>query len=113
MIRAAALTVVLSLAGTPAATAVCLIWCGSSCPPVGLEESATVSADRNPCEALLVSPPSVREDSRRELADPSGHVAALPSRPVALDLEHRSAAFVVSRDHSPPAHPKSPTVLRV
>jgi len=112
MIRAAALTVVLSLAGTPAATAVCLIWCGSSCP-VASEESATVAADHNSCEGLLVSPPSVREDSRRELPDPSGHVASLPSRPVALDLEHRSAAFVVSSEHSPPAHPKSPTVLRV
>jgi hypothetical protein len=114
MIRAAVLTVVLTLAGTPVATAACLVWCGGSpCPPAHPQRSATVSADQDSCERLLASVPSIREDSRREHRAPSTHSPAVASRTVTVDLEPRSAAFVVLHEHAPPIHQNPPAVLRL
>jgi hypothetical protein len=113
MIRAAVLTVVLTLVGTPAATAACLVWCGSPCPPANPHRSATVSTDQDSCERLLVAPPSLREDSRREHSGPSAHSPSTAARSVGLNLEYGGATFVVPREHAPPVHTNSPTVLRI
>jgi hypothetical protein len=113
MLRAAVLTVVLSLAGTPIATAACLVWCGSPCPPTELQRSASVSANQDSCDGLLVSPLSVREDGRRDHRTPSDDSPSIAGRSVNLDLLHRGDVFLVAREHAPPGYQKSLTVLRI
>ncbi len=113
MIRVAALTVLLTFAGTPAAMAACLVWCGSPCPPAHSQQRAVMSTGQDSCETLLVAAPSLREDSRREHQRPPDHSSLGTERTALLDFEQRSAAFIVSREHSPPVHQKPPTVLRL
>lgn len=114
MIRAAALTVVLTLAGTPAATAACLVWCGSPCPQAGPQDRATISTGHDTCEELLVAAPSLREDTRRERQGHSAaHLPFLAARTVSVELERRVVSWVVFREHAPPAHQTPPTVLRL
>lgn len=113
MIRIAALTVLLTFAGTPAATAACLVWCGSPCPPAPAQQRGVMATGQDSCETLLVAAPSLREDSRREHQRPPIHLSFGTERTAVLDVEHRSAAFVVAREHAPPVHQKPPIVLRL
>jgi hypothetical protein len=113
MIRITALTVLLTFAGTPAATAACLLWCGSPCPPAHSQQHSVMSTGQDSCEKLFVAAPSVREDNRREHQRPSVHSPFDIARTANLNIDHRSVAFVISREHAPPGHPKPPTVLRL
>lgn len=113
MIRVAALTVLLTFAGTPVATTACLVWCGSPCPPAHSQQRAVMSKGQDSCETVLVAAPILREDSRREHQRLPLHSSFGTERTALLDFEHRSAAFVVSREHAPPVHQKPPTVLRL
>ena len=113
MIRAAVITVVLTLVGTPVATAACLIWCGSPCPPDNRHQSATVSTAQDSCGGLFVAPPSLREDNRRDHTSLSAPSVSTAGRSINLNLEHKSAAFMISREHAPPVRTNPPTVLRI
>ena len=113
MIRATALTVLLTFAGTPVATAACLVWCGAPCTPAHSQQRAAVSTGQDSCDKLFVAAPSLREDGRREQQRPPAHSLFDLTRRAGLDFEHRNTAFVVAREHAPPLHQKPPTVLRI
>lgn len=113
MIRVAALTVVLTLAGTPAAAAACLVWCSSPCPGAMQKDGPTISASLMFCDDDLVGAPSLREESRRERQPSSIAVAAVPPLKVLFEPESRSVTLLALREHAPPGHPKAPTVLRL
>ena len=114
MIRAAALTIVLTLAGTPAATAACLLWCGSPCPTSMAQSASSVTGPRT-CAESMVTAPVVREDSQRERAGRAiAHVdVALPRGLVSAGLETGRVARVFAHTEPPPGHQKPPTVLRL
>lgn len=114
MIRVTALTVVLTLAGTPAATAACFVWCSSPCSEPMQQDGPTISASQTSCENLLIGPPILREESRRERQAPSvAQLAGPPVRTSGFDLEYRGVPFLATREHAPPGHQKPPTVLRL
>lgn len=113
MIRITALTVLLTFAGTPAATAACLAWCGAPCPPAHSEQRPSVSTGQDSCEKLFVAAPALREDGRWEHQRTALQSPFDVQRTPTLDFEHRSSAFVLLREHAPPAHTKPPTVLRL
>ena len=111
--RAVALMIVLTFAGTPAATAVCLVWCGSLCPPMPARDEAGISTGQRDCAELLVIAPVLREDTRREA--PSSSITLLPSlaaHTAGLPLQRSGASFNLPREHAPPIHQTPPTVLR-
>ena len=114
MIRVAALTVVLTLAGTPAATAACLIWCSSPCHGSMQKDGAAISASLMYCDDDLVGVPSLREESRRERQGEASS-SALPAAPPlkAFKPEGRSLTLLALREHAPPGYLKAPTVLRL
>lgn len=112
-IRVAALTVVLTLAGTPAATAACLVWCSSPCPGAMQKDGATISASLMSCDDDLVGAPSLREESRRERQASSIAYTAAPSLKALFKSEGRSVTLLALREHAPPGHSKAPTVLRL
>jgi hypothetical protein len=120
MIRAAALTIVLTLAGTPAATAACLLWCGSPCPTSMPQSSGGVTSPRT-CAESLVTAPVLREDSQRERAGRAmTHVDGqhvehleLSHASFSADAETGRAARVLAHTEPPPGHQKPPTVLRL
>lgn len=114
MIRAAALTIVLTLAGTPVATAACLLWCGSPCPTSMAQSANSVTGSRT-CAESMVTAPIVREDSQREK---TGGAAAHAD----VEFSHASSstalragrtARVFAHTEPPPDHHKPPTVLRI
>ncbi len=113
MIRAAALTIVLTLAGTPAATAACILWCGSPCPTSMPPSAGGATAPRT-CAESLVTAPILREDSQRERAT---HVhaehAEFSHAWFTADVETGRAACVLAHTAPPPGHQKPPTVLRI
>lgn len=116
MIRLAALTVVLVLAGTPVATATCLLWCcgGAPCSQSPHRDGVTISPNHMSCEGLLVSTPSLREETRRERSAPSqAHLTELPLQASLFDPDYRALTSSVLHEHAPPGHPKPPTVLRL
>ena len=113
MIRGTALTVLPTFAGTPVATAACLVWCGAPCTPAHSQQRAVVSTGQDSCEKLFVATPSLREDGRREHPRPAAHSLFDITRTPTLDVEHPNAAFVVAREHAPPLHQKPQTVLRI
>ena len=113
MTRVAAIVIVLALAGAPAATAACLVWCASPCPEPMTTAGVTISPGQATCGQLVLVGPSVREDSRRSHVDSlTSHVAVEPQQFVAFALEYTRADFLISREHAPPIHLKPPTVLR-
>jgi hypothetical protein len=116
MIRAAALTIVLTLAGTPAATAACLLWCGSPCP-TSMHQAAGVTGPST-CAEALVTAPVLREDSQRERAGRATthvHVEQVEFGHAwfSADIQAGLAARVLAHTKPPPGHQKSPTVLRL
>ena len=113
MIRAAALTIVLTLAGTPAATAACLLWCGSPCP-TSMAESNGVTGPRT-CAESIATAPVLREDSQREKAGRSVAHADIDFNHAWLSaaLKAGRAARVFAHTEPPPGHQKPPTVLRI
>ena len=114
MIRAAALTIVLTLAGTPAATAACLLWCGSPCPTSMAQSANSVTGPRT-CAESMATAPVLREDSQRERAGRAiAHVdVALPHALFSVGLETGRVARVFAYTEPPPGHQKPPTVLRL
>ena len=112
MIRLGALAIVLALAGAPAATAACLVWCASPCPEPMTTAGVTISPSQATCGELVLVGPSVREDSRRSYAGSStSHLAVEPQQFVGFAPEYAAADFLISREHAPPIHQKPPTVL--
>ena len=114
MIRAAALTIVLTLAGTPAATAACLLWCGSPCPTSMSQSTSGVTGPQT-CAESLVIPPVLREDSQREKAGRAVAHTDIEFNHAWLSaaLEAGRAARVFAHTEAPPGHQKPPTVLRI
>ena len=113
MIRAAALTIVLTLAGTPAATAACIVWCSSPCPASMPNASTGVTGPRS-CAETLVTAPVLREDNRREGSMRTAtHVAVDVPPAFLVDLQSGRVARLWAHSDPPPGHRKPPTVLRI
>jgi hypothetical protein len=113
MLRVAALTVVLSLVGTPAATAACLAWCGTPCP-TAMPKSVSASGATDDCAKALIAAPGLREDSRRDNASTATHQISVGVRQAfAPNLEGRRVAVVLSHSDPPPGFQAPPTVLRL
>ena len=114
MLRVAALTVVLSLVGSPAATALCLVWCGTPCPTTTMSESASVTGATENCAKRLVMEPTLREETRRAGASVTSHHTSFDvSRAFTLNLESQRVALVLSFGGPPPGDHAPPTVLRL
>ena len=114
MLRVAALTVVLSLVGTPAATALCLVWCGTPCPTTTMSESVSVKSATENCAKRLVMEPTLREETRRHGASLDVHHTFLDvSRAFTLNPESQMVALVRSHGGPPPGDHAPPTVLRL
>ena len=111
MSRIAVLAVVLTLAGTPAATAACLVWCGSPCSSNTADDSAVLT-NQNSCDEQLLTAPGLREDSSERMRASVTHPAS-PSFRAAAYLEGGGLQLVVSREHAPLDHSKAHTVLRI
>ena len=115
MIRAAALTIVLTLAGTPAATAACLLWCGTPCPTSTTESASGVVTNPRTCAQSIVIAPVLREDdqrgkTRRALAHSD---LAFSHAWLSAGIEVGRVIRVLARTEPPPGHQKPPTVLRI
>ena len=114
MIRVPALTVVLVLAGTPAATAACRVWCGSPCSQSVHYDEAAISTSQHACKNALVGTLSVREESQRQRQVPSvAHLAALPVSASRFDLESSDVVLLELREHLSPGYRQAPDVLRL
>jgi hypothetical protein len=113
MLKVAALTVVLSLVGTPAATAVCLIWCGTPCPTT-MSQSVSVTGATDNCATRLVMEPTLREETHRNSASlVAYHTFLEVSSAFTPNLQSERVALVLSRTGPPPGHYAAPTVLRL
>jgi hypothetical protein len=113
MLRVAALTVVLSMVGTLAATGLCLVWCGAPCPTT-MSESVSVTGATEDCAKRLVMEPTLREETRRDVASVAVHQIFLnASRAFTLTLESQRVALVRSHGGLPPGDHAPPTVLRL
>lgn len=112
MIRAAALTVVLILVGSPAATAACLVTCGSSSSS-SVDRDSAILRDQGACDQKLVATPAVREDGSRErvTASPAGS-SPLTHRTARFNVERTALMFAASPEHALLSH-KPPSVLRI
>jgi hypothetical protein len=112
MLKVAALTVVLSLVGTPAATAVCLVWCGTPCPTT-MNQSVSITGATENCAKRLVMEPTLREETRNSASLVVHHTFLEVSCVFTPKLESERVALVLSRTGPPPGHYAAPTVLRL
>ena len=106
---------VLTLAGTPAATAVCLLWCASPCPTSTNESaSGVVTIPRTCTDAIVIAPVLREDDQRAKIGRALAHADLDFSHAwLRAGLERGQAIRVLARSEPPPGHQNPPTVLRI
>jgi hypothetical protein len=113
MIRAAALTVVLTLVGAPMAQTACLIWCGGSCQQASHRAHREWLVGEDDCAPPVAIAPIVKDGNRIEVPLPSvSDLGADFPHLFRAALGYRRIAPIPDSE-PPPGHLKPFTVLRI